>query len=677
MTKITSCALSLVAVASVSFSLSAPLAEAGAGQIGARAALVPATGRAVVGALPPAAAHARARFLPDVVLLGFRPGLSVGKRFALERAAGGHAARSLGPFLRAARTPPGRNARVAPLLLRVPAGRVLAVVHRLRLNRMVAYAEPDYLMGGSATPNDPSFALQWGMSNTGQAIPTQEAEEVLGPPMSGTSGADDGASKAWGLSTGSRSIVIGETDTGVDYTHPDLAANIWSNPGGIGGCAAGTHGYNVLKKSCDPWDEDKTYGGHGTHVAGIIGAVGNNGLGVAGVNWQTAILPVKWMENASSGSTSALIEALQWLAAAKQKGVNIRVVNDSDTFWGTAYSQALSNEIDTLGENNILFVASAGNTADNNDEVAVRRYPCSYDRPTEICVTASDNNDQLPSWANYGSHTVDLAAPGVSIYSTLRENGYGYLSGGSMAAPQVAGAAGLILSAAPSLSVTALKADILENVDKLPSLSGRVITGGRLDVERALTALPGPPAPPPPSPPPPPPGPPAPPSPGEPAPPIPSAAAQVPSPSPAGGQPAQEAAVIGGLVISPAAFSAARGGPTISHRFASSGGWVSYSDSAAALIRFVVLAPRLGVQGPGHRCATLARGRRRPGGRPCTRYVEVGSFVNQDRAGRNGFRFSGRIGGRELAPGPYRLQALPMLAGYSGAMRAVAFGIVR
>src|SRR5438128_4998377 len=214
--------------------------------------------------------------------------------------------------------------------------------------------------------------------------------------------------------------------------------------------------------------------------------VGNNGQGVAGMNWQTTLLPVRWMNNAGYGETSALIEALQWLVAAKQAGVNVRVANDSDTFFGTAYSQALANEIDVMGANNILFVTSAGNTGNNNDEVAVQRYPCSYDRPTEICVAPTDNNDQLPSWANYGPHTVDLAAPGVSIYSTLRNGTYGYPSGSSMAAPQVAGAAALILSVVPSLSTAALKADILEHVDHLPSLAGRVITGGRLDVCKAL-----------------------------------------------------------------------------------------------------------------------------------------------------------------------------------------------
>jgi hypothetical protein len=420
-------------------------------------------------------------------LVGFRAGVTAGQRAATERAAGALDARLLGPAVK-----PAGHGRVAgqeylaPFALRVPAKQELAVVARLRRDHAVAYAEPDYLLSASATPNDTSFPVQWAARNTGQPIATQEINENVGPPAAGTPGADAGAYKAWQLSTGSRSVVIGEADTGVDYTHPDLAANIWSNPGGVGGCPRGTHGYNVRAQTCNPMDEDTTYAGHGTHVAGILGAVGNNGQGVAGMNWQTSILPVKWMNNASHGETSALIEALQWLVVAKQSGVNVRVVNDSDTFWGTAYSQALSNEIDVLGANNILFVTSAGNTGNNNDEVAVQRYPCSYNRPTEICVAPLDSNDQLPSWANYGAHTVDLAAPGVSIYSTLRGGAYGYLSGSSMAAPQVAGAAALILSKVPSLPAAALKADILENVDHLPALAGRVISGGALDVCKAL-----------------------------------------------------------------------------------------------------------------------------------------------------------------------------------------------
>jgi subtilisin family serine protease len=347
-----------------------------------------------------------------------------------------------------------------------------------------------------ALPNDPLFPVQWAYSNTGQSIPIQEAEQHLGGSTPGTPGADERTLRAWRVSTGSRAIVIGEPDTGVEYDHPDLEANIWTNPGNIGGCPAGSHGYNVLSHNCDPDDDDTVYGGHGTAVAGILGAVGNNDIGLAGVNWQTTILPVRWLNEKAEGSTNQLIEALQWLVAARQAGVNIRVVNDSQTFVGTAFSPKLREEIEVLGANDILFVTAAGNTGNNDDEEAARRYPCAYDLPNEICVTASDDNDRLPSWANYGPHTVDLAAPGVSIDSTLRGETYGYLSGGSMAAPQVAGAAALILSVDSSLSASELKADILSNVDPLPSLAGKVITGGRLDVCKALPGCEAPPLPP-------------------------------------------------------------------------------------------------------------------------------------------------------------------------------------
>jgi hypothetical protein len=439
-----------------------------------------------------------------VVIVGFRLGTPSSRQRAIERRVGASTVERLGPAVRPVRSPDGTyRIPLTPLLLKLRRPGVSGAVRALRRDSAVAYAEPDFLGEADAIPNDPSFGLQWGSLNTGQSIPVQNGEEELGAPANGTPGADDRAASAWAVSTGSRSIVIGETDTGVEYTHPDLAANVWNNPGGIGGCAANTHGYNVLTKTCDPMDNDTAYNGHGTHVAGIMGAVGNNGVGVAGMNWQTSILPVKWLDEKAGGATSDLITALQWLVAAKQAGVNVRVVNDSQTFFGTAFSQALEEEIETLGANNILLVTASGNTGNNNDEASVRRYPCGYDRSNEICVAASNNNDELPSWANYGPHTVDLAAPGVSIYSTLRGGTYGYLSGGSMASPQVAGAAALILSVSPSLSATELKAHILENVDKLPSLSGKVITGGRLDVCKALpgcTHAEEPPPPPPPAP---------------------------------------------------------------------------------------------------------------------------------------------------------------------------------
>jgi subtilisin family serine protease len=375
--------------------------------------------------------------------------------------------------------------------LRVAPGDVLSAVRTLRGSRLVKFAEPDYRMQASAVPNDPGFNLQWADENIGQAIRTQEPpSELLGEPVLGTPGADDGAERAWSLTTGSREIVVGEVDTGVDYTHPDLAANIWTNPGNIGGCEAGTHGYNAVEQSCDPNDNDVAYGGHGTHVAGIIGAVGNNGIGVTGINWRTTILPVKWLDSASAGNTSTLIEALQWLLKAKEEGVNLRVVNDSATFEGPAGSQMLGSEIEALGKANILFVNAAGNSYESDDKEPLERYPCDYQLANELCVTATNDNDALPPWANYGVKTVNLGAPGVSIYSTLRENKYGYLSGGSMAAAQVSGAAALILSVEPTLSSSALRADILDNVDKLPSLAGKVSSGGRLDVCKAIPGCP-------------------------------------------------------------------------------------------------------------------------------------------------------------------------------------------
>ncbi|HUZ47004.1 MAG TPA: putative Ig domain-containing protein [Terriglobia bacterium] len=326
--------------------------------------------------------------------------------------------------------------------------------------------------GGSA-PDDTFFGNQWAIQNTGQAV----------NGVTGTAGADERARAAWGVATGTNSVVVAVLDTGVQYSHPDLAANMWNNPGGIGGCPSGTHGYNVLSSNCDPMDDDTAYGGHGTHVAGIIGAVGNNAAGVAGVNWTTSLMAVKWVNSSGNGNTSDLIAAMDWVVKTKQAGVNVRVVNDSQTWSGTAFSQALSDEIDLLGSNDILLVTAAGNTAQDNDTTP--RYPCSYNRPNMLCVAASDQNDNPWSSSDYGPTTVELAAPGVNIYSTLRQSNYGYISGSSMSAAEVSGAAALILSQGYQ-SVSNLKADILNSVDILSSLNGFVGTSGRLDVCKAV-----------------------------------------------------------------------------------------------------------------------------------------------------------------------------------------------
>ena len=387
------------------------------------------------------------------VLIGFRH-TRVDERHAIEARAGASEVETLG---------------AGSYLLHVSPGHVLHAVAALRAQPGVRYAEPDYLMQLAATPEDPSFGQQWGLQNTGQVV----------NGIKGTPGADINATTAWTVATDSRSVVVAELDSGVDYHHPDLAANVWTNPGGVGGCPAGTRGYNVVANTCDPLDDF----GHGTQVAGVLGAVGNNGIGIAGAAWRTTILPVKWTDSTGRGSTSRLIRALDWALQAKAAGVNVRVVNDSAVFSGTSFSQALSDELDKLAANNILFVTAAGNNKNDND--ITPKYPCSYGKTNEVCAAATDQRDRLASFSNWGATKVDLAAPGKNILTTVPGGGYGYTKGTSFAAPLVAGAAALALSVQDA-STSALKARILGGVDPLPSLAGKVRTGGRLDLCKAV-----------------------------------------------------------------------------------------------------------------------------------------------------------------------------------------------
>jgi serine protease len=387
------------------------------------------------------------------VLVGFRHA-SAGERHAIEARTGASEVEALG---------------AGAYLLRVRPGHVPRTVAALRAQPGVRYAEPDYLMQLAATPDDPSFGQQWGLQNTGQLV----------NGVRGTRGADINATAAWNLTTDSRPVVVAEVDSGVDYHHPDLAANVWTNPGGVGGCPAGTRGYNVVASTCDPLDDF----GHGTQVAGVLGGVGNNGAGIAGVAWRATILPVKWTDSAGHGSTSRLIRALDWAIKARAAGVNVRVVNDSAVFSGTGFSQALSDELAKLATNNILFVTAAGNNRNDND--VTPKYPCSYGKANEVCVAATEEHDRLAWFSNWGATTVDLAAPGKDIFTTVRGGSYGFAKGTSFAAPLVAGAAALALSV-QNMSTGTLRAQILGGVDPLPSLAGKVRTGGRLDLCKAL-----------------------------------------------------------------------------------------------------------------------------------------------------------------------------------------------
>ncbi|MEO8034451.1 MAG: FG-GAP-like repeat-containing protein, partial [Acidobacteriota bacterium] len=342
----------------------------------------------------------------------------------------------------------------------------------LQNNPNVAYVEPNYIVHSSDTPNDPSYPQLWGFKNTGQAV----------NGYTGTPGADISAEMAWTVTKGSSSIVVGVVDTGVDYTHPDLAANIWSNPGGKGNiaCAAGTHGFNAITRTCDPRDDNS----HGTHVSGTIGALGNNSLGVVGVNWVTSIMALKFLDSGGYGNTADAIAAIDFAVQAKIDGVNVRVLSNS---WGGGdFSKALLDEINKANEHDILFVASAGNDNSNND--LYPKYPASYTTPNMIAVAATDNRDALAWFSNYGATRVHLAAPGVDILSCRPGGNYQYLSGTSMAAPHVSGVAALVLAKTPGLTTAQVKSAILDNTDPIPGVNGKTVTGGRLNAAKAVGA---------------------------------------------------------------------------------------------------------------------------------------------------------------------------------------------
>lgn len=347
-----------------------------------------------------------------------------------------------------------------------------AMAAALEHNPNVEYVEPNYEVHLVATPNDAWYTQLWGLNNTGQ----------IAGGVAGAAGADIDAESAWNVTTGSASVVVGVIDTGIDYNHPDLQANIWSNPGGKGNaaCSTGTHGFNAITGTCDPSDDH----GHGTHVAGTIGAVGNNGLGVVGVNWTASIMGLKFLDAYGYGSTADAIEAIDFAVQAKIEGVNVRVLSNS---WGGGpFSKALFDEINKASEHDVLFVAAAGNDSVNND--LYPHYPSSYPAANMISVAATDNRDGMAYFSNYGPTTVHLGAPGVSVLSTIRGSSYGTKSGTSMATPHVAGVAALVLAASPSLTTAQVKSAILGNTDSLPSLAGKTITGGRLNAAKAVGA---------------------------------------------------------------------------------------------------------------------------------------------------------------------------------------------
>jgi subtilisin family serine protease len=333
----------------------------------------------------------------------------------------------------------------------------------------VVYAEPDWQVhAADVFPTDPLFPQQWALHNIGQT--------------GGTADADIDAPEAWQINHSACSVIVGVIDTGVDYTHQDLACNIWTNPGEIpgngidddgNGYVDDVHGYDWVNLDANPMDDH----GHGTHVSGSIGACTDNGVGIAGVTNCVKIMALKFLDSSGSGWTSDAVSALLY---ATSMGAKLT----SNSWGGGGYSSALRDAIAAADAAGCLFVAAAGNSGQNADLYPM--YPAAYDLPNIISVAATDSNDQLAGFSNYGPTSVDLGAPGVDILSSLPGNQYAAWSGTSMATPHVSGAAALVWGANPSLTHDCVKGQILSTVDPLPALDGKTLTGGRLNLNNAL-----------------------------------------------------------------------------------------------------------------------------------------------------------------------------------------------
>jgi thermitase len=360
-------------------------------------------------------------------------------------------------------------------LMSIGSSSSVRMMNQVRDLGSVEFIEPNFIYRAfdlpQSMPNDPDFARLWGMKNDGQADKSGRA---------GVVGADIQAPEAWAIATGSKDIVVAVIDTGVDYNHPDLAANRWSSP-----TDPNVHGFNAINGKLDPMDDNS----HGTHCSGTIAGSGDDGVGVVGVSWRASIMGVKFLSGAGSGTLADAVKAIDW---ATNNGAQIM----SNSWGGGGYSQALFDAIKRAQDKGILFIAAAGNDAGNNDTRAA--YPASYELDNVISVAASNNVDNLAYFSNYGANKVHLAAPGENIYSTIptamAKAGVAYdtYSGTSMATPHVSGAAALLLAKEPSLTYAEVKARLLDSTDKSRTFRGKLQSMGRLNIYNLLANISGP-----------------------------------------------------------------------------------------------------------------------------------------------------------------------------------------
>ncbi len=343
----------------------------------------------------------------------------------------------------------------------------------------VEYVEPDGVYQLFATPNDTYYSLLWGMNNTGQTVNNDP----------GIAGADIDANLAWDVWTGSSGFVVGVADSGILKTHEDLAANIWTNPGEIAGNGVDddgngriddTWGWDFYNNDNNPTDDN----GHGTHVSGTIGAVGNNGKGVVGVCWNVKLAGLKIASAGGSISVTAAVNAINYCV-----GKGIKISNHS--WGGGSFNQSLSNAISAARTAGHIVVAAAGNggldgRGDNNNTTP--QYPASYNFDNVIAVAALDNNDKLARYSNYGSTSVDIGAPGSTIASSYNSSNtsYAYLSGTSMATPHVTGVAALVWSKNPTWTYAQVRDKLYSSGRAVSALAGKTVTGKSVNANNAV-----------------------------------------------------------------------------------------------------------------------------------------------------------------------------------------------
>jgi subtilisin family serine protease len=333
----------------------------------------------------------------------------------------------------------------------------LAKVRRvLSASRGKLVCEPDWEISALRTlPNDPNFSSLSGLDRG--------------------SGVDINAPEAWDVTTGSSNVVVAVIDTGIDYSHPDLAANAGVN---------GFFGMDYVNNDSDPMDDNS----HGTHCSGTVGGVGNNGVGVTGVNWQVRLLGMKFLSASGSGSTSGAVSAINFLVTYNQTTLapQGKKLITSNSWGGGGPSTSLFNAISSASAGGILFIAAAGNEATDTDVTA--NFPSNYDLPNVVSVAAVSSTGALASFSNFGATSVDLAAPGVGILSTIPGNQYASYNGTSMATPHVAGVAALVYAACPTATMAQVKTALFQT-RALSALSGKTVTGGMLDAQAAVSYI--------------------------------------------------------------------------------------------------------------------------------------------------------------------------------------------